>query len=287
MSVVPIANDRGDSLLPARLDELERVQLELEILRAARASTQLRQLLAEEESEQQGLRRQVDERLGALRQEAERLKAEVERMEARLERLSFVGRSLSDDELDREEEKTRAEEAAWWAEWRHRRNAQQEMRGEVVNRSSNDDITLRQLYKALARLVHPDLAEDSRDLARRETVMRMANAARDAGDVEQLKRLLAIWARPDDGPRPRELDAMRARIAQLRVESGELRRQLAQSRKTSLGLLLRRGDADIRQYLRMEEVRLRRELATLRLRRRRVLRQLEERRRGLNVSGGQ
>jgi len=274
-------------VLPARIDELERVQLELEILRATRASTQLRQLLAEEETEQQGLRRKIDERLGPLRAESDRLRAEVERMEARLERLSFVGRSLSDDELDREEEKSRAEEAAWWAEWRHRRTTQQEMRGEVVNRSTDDNITLRQLYRALARLVHPDLAEDSRDQARRETVMRMANAARDAGDVEQLRRLLAIWARPDDGPRPRELDAMRARIAQLRVEIGELRRQLAQSRKTSLGSLLRRGEADIRQYLRVEEVRLRRELATFRLRRRRVLRQLEERRRGLNVSGGQ
>ncbi len=286
MGVNSISHNHGDSVLPARIDELERVQLELEILRSTRASTQLRQLLAEEETEQQGLRRRVDERLGPLRHESDRLRAEIERMEARLERLSFVGRSLSDDELDRDEEKSRAEEAAWWAEWRHRRSAQQELRGEVFNRSTDDDITLRQLYKALARLVHPDLAEDSRDQARRETVMRMANVARDAGDVEQLRRLLAIWARPDDGPRPRELNAMRARIAQLRVEIGELRRQLSQSRKTSLGLLLRRGDAEIRQYLRLEEVRLRRELATFRLRRRRVLRQLEERRRGLNVPGG-
>lgn len=274
-------------MLPARLDELERVRLELEILRAERASTQIRQLLAEEETEQQGLRRRLDERLGPLRGESDRLRVEVERMEARLERLSFVGRSLSDDELDREEEKSRAEEAAWWAEWRHRRSSQQELRGEVVNRAGDDNITLRQLYKALARLVHPDLAEDSRDRARRETVMRMANAARDAGDVEQLRRLLAIWARTEEGPRPRELDAMRARVAQLRVEIGEIQRQLAQLRKSQLGLLLRRGETDIRQYIRVEEVRLQRELALLRLRRRRVLRQLEERRRGLNVSGGQ
>lgn len=250
-------------------------------------STQVRQLLAEEETEQQGLRRTVDERLGSLRREADRLKAECERMEARLERLSFVSRSLSDDELDREEEKSRADEAAWWAEWRHRRSARQDRHGEVVNRSSDDDITLRQLYKALARLVHPDLAADSRDRAQRETLMRMANEARDSGDVEQLRRLLAIWARADDGPRPREVDAMQARVAQLRVEIGELRRQLAQSRMTSIGLLLRRGEADIRQYLRSEEVRLRRELATLRLRRRRVLRQLEERRQSLNVRGAE
>ena len=69
-------------MLPARIDELERVQLELEILRSIRISTQVRQLLAEEETEQQGLRRRIDERLGSLRHESDRLKAELERMEA-------------------------------------------------------------------------------------------------------------------------------------------------------------------------------------------------------------
>jgi hypothetical protein len=281
-----MSNEFEGPVLPARLDELDRVRLELELHRLERVATQYRQLLAEEESEQQGLRRRIDERIGSVKNEIERLKAEVERLDARLERLSFVGRSISDDELDKEEERTRAEEAAWWAEWRHRQSAQREMRGEVVSRKSDDDITIRQIYRALARLVHPDLATDSRDRARRETVMRMANAARDSGDLEQLRRLLSIWARDNEGPLPRDVEAMQARVAQKRVEIDELRRQLEQLRRTSVGLLLRRGEGEIRQYLRAEEVRLRRELAMSRLRRRRVLRQLEERRRDLTVSRG-
>lgn len=273
-------------MLPACLDELERVQLELELARVTTTTTQLRQLLAEEEAEQQGLRRRIDDTLGALQAETERLRAECERLEARLERLAFHNRSIPDEELDREEERVRAEEAAWWAEWRHRRASEREVRGEVVHRKNDDDISIRQLYRALARLVHPDLARDSRDRARRETLMRIANAARDSGDVEQLRRLLAIWGRTDEAARPRELDALQARIAQSRVEVGELRRQLAQLRQGSIGLLLRRSEGEIRQYLRNEEVRLRRELAMQRLRRRRGLRQLEDRRRELSVQRG-
>lgn len=270
-------------MLPARIDELERVQLQLELLRANRTANQMRQLLTEEETEQQVLKLRLDDRLGPLRSATERLKAEIDRADQRLERLSFVGRSLTDDELDKEEERSRADEAAWWAEWRHRKSNQRERQGEVVNRKVDDDITLRQIYRALARLIHPDLAQDQRDRTRRETVMRMANAARDAGDVEQLRRLLAIWAGDDDSPMPSSIDALRARVAQRRVEVNELRRQLAQLRRTSLGLLLRRGESEIRQFLRNEEVRLRRELAMQRLRRRRVLRQLEERRRQLSL----
>lgn len=274
-------------MLPARVDELERVQLEVDLLRVESTARQLRQLLAEEEAAQQGLRRRLDEALGPLRLEIDRLKAECERLDARLERLAFHSRSVTDDELDREEERQRADEAAWWAEWRHRRASERDVRGEVVHRKNDDDISIRQLYRALARLVHPDLARDSRDRARRETLMRMANAARDSGDVEQLRRLLAIWAREDETDhRPNDLSALQARMAQRRVEVGELRRQLDQLRRSPSGQMLRRGELDLRQYLRHEEVRLRRELAMQRLRRRRVLRQVEERRRELSVHRG-
>jgi hypothetical protein len=40
----------GDAVLPARVDELERAQLELELVRSEQANEQLRHLLAEEES---------------------------------------------------------------------------------------------------------------------------------------------------------------------------------------------------------------------------------------------
>lgn len=274
-------------MLPARLDELERVNLEVELLRRTRAVEQLRNLLSEEEAAQQALRRQIEQRLGPLRSQIERIKAEAERLEFRLQRLSFARTSLSDEELDREEETARAEEAAWWAEWRHKRANQATNRGEVVYQNGGDDITLRQLYRALARLVHPDLAKDPVERARREVVMRLANTARESGDIEQLRRLLAIWGRPEEGERPRDVAALRARLAQRQVELSELRRQLNQLRRTQLGRLLRRDESEIRRHIRAEEARLTRELALQRLHRRRVLRQLEERRRDLGVSVGE
>lgn len=113
--------------------------------------------------------------------------------------------------------------------------------------------------------------------------MRLANSAREAGDVDQLRRLLAIWSRPEEGERPRDMDALRARIAQCRVEYAEVRHHLSQLRQTLVGRLLRMGERDINQYIRAEEVRLGRELAMQRLRRRRALRLFEERKRSLSV----
>lgn len=275
------------TVLPARLDELERVNLELEVLRRTRAVEQLRGLLTEEESAQEELRRRIEQQVGRLRAEIERLKAEADRLESRLQRLAFARQSLSDEELDREEETSRAEEAAWWAEWRHRRAERTSLQGEFVFDNHHDDIALRQLYRALARLVHPDLARDAADRARREAVMRLANVARDADDVDQLRRLLAIWARPEEGERPRDVEALRARVAQRQVEQGEIRRQLNQLRRSPLGRLLRQGDLEVRRYIRAEEARLSRELALQRLRRRRVLRQLDDRRKDLRVPAGE
>ncbi len=270
-------------MLPARVDELERIQLELELVRSEQAIEQLRHLLAEEESAQQSLTRRVEERLGHRRREIERLRAEIERLEQRLERLSFFGRMLSDEELDQEEEAARAEEAAYWAEWRSQRSERRGVRAEMIRPNGHDDIILRQIYRALARIVHPDLARNPHDRAQREKLMRLANSAREAGDVDQLRRLLAIWSRPEEGERPRDIDALRARVAQCRVEYAEIRRQLSQQRQTLPGRLLRMGERDINQYIRTEEVRLGRELAMQRLRRRRALRLFEERKRSLSV----
>ena len=273
----------GDAVLPARVDELERAQLELELVRSEQANEQLRHLFAEEESAYQALTRRIEERLGPRRREIERLRAETERLEHRFERLSFFGRMLSDEELDQEEETARAEEAAFWAEWRSQRSERRGVRAEMIRPNGHDDIIMRQIYRALARIVHPDLAHNSHDRAQREKLMRLANSAREAGDVDQLRRLLALWSRQEEGKQPRDVDALRARIAQCRVEYAEIRRQLNQQRQTLPGRLLRMGERDITQYIRVEEVRLGRELAMQRLRRRRALRLLEERKRSLSV----
>lgn len=269
------------SLLPARTDELERVCLDVEIARRERQIAEMRARITAEEAEQRGLQRQIDDRIGTLRRDFERITAEIQRLEVRIERLSFSRRALSDRELDDEEQVERAEEAAFWAEWRQQREGR---RGTVINRrtAADEDVNLRQLYRALARLIHPDLATDPADRARRETVMRLANLANEARDIDQLRRLLAIWAKEQaEGP-VRDIPALRARVTERELELDELRRQLHTLEASELGRMVRRPRADLLRFVKREEDRLRREMATVRLRRRRLLTTLDERRRQLS-----
>lgn len=266
--------------LPALTDELERVRLEIEIARRDRLIDDMRARITAEEANQRLVQRQIDDRIGSLRNDVDRISAEIPRLEARLERLVFAHRALSDNELDDEEQVERAEEAAFWAEWRQQRD---ERRGAVINYRprGNDEVTLRQLFRALARLIHPDLAISPADRLRREAVMRMANAANDERDIDQLRRLLAIWSKPEEGSAIRDIQALRARLSEREIELGELQRQLTALEQSFLGKLMRAARIELTRYIKREEERLRREVAALRLRRRRLLSSLEDRRKQL------
>lgn len=270
-------------MLPARSDELERVQLELELRRRLVSIDSLRDLLREEQQEQQSLQREVDSRLAPLRSDLDRLVTEISRLESRLDRLNFSGRSVSDEELDREAEDARADEAAWWAEWRHKQSERRDRRIPKSVSAMPDDIQMRRLYRTIARLVHPDRARDAEDLARREEVMRQANEAKEARDLDRLQKLLSSWSSSDDQI-PSHVEDLRARIAELNLEQHQIRRDLGQLRDSALGRLVRLSERDLRRHLRREESKLRRELALTRLRRRRVLRTLDERRQALSPS---
>lgn len=52
------------------------------------------------------------------------------------------------------------------------------------------DPELRALYREAAKKIHPDLAGDDEELARRTALMAALNAAYEAGDVEALQRIL-------------------------------------------------------------------------------------------------
>ncbi|MGH9175153.1 MAG: molecular chaperone DnaJ [Vicinamibacterales bacterium] len=272
--------ESNPSCLPALIDELDRVRFAVEIARGDRLVDELRARITAEEASQRLVQLQIDDRIGMLRRDHERISAEIGRLEGRLERLVFARRALSDHELDDEEHVERAEEAAFWAEWRQQR---EERRGTVINRrpAGDEDITLRQLFRALARLIHPDLAIDSGDRNRREAVMRLANAAHEARDIEQLNRLLEIWSKPQEGSDIRDIGTLRARVAEREVKRNELSRQLQALENGALGKMIRRPKAELTRYIKREEERLRREIATLRLKRRRLLTAVEDRRREL------
>jgi hypothetical protein len=270
-------------VLPARPDELERTQLELELRRRLVSIESLRDLLRDEQNEQESLQREVDTRLSPLRSDLDRLLTEISRLESRLDRLTFTGRSISDEELDREADDARADEAAWWAEWRHKQSERADRRMPKSVAAMPDDIHMRRIYRTLARLVHPDRARDAEDRARREEVMRQANEAKESRDLEKLQKLLSSWSNGDEII-PTDIEQLRARIAEINLEQQQIRRDLRQLRDSALGRLVRLSDRDLRRHLRREESKLRRELALTRLRRRRILRTLDERRQSLSPS---
>jgi hypothetical protein len=273
-------------VLPARVDELERAALAVELHRRLNALDQLRDLFDEEQQEQARLQREIDQRLGALRKDIDRMTSEITRLESRLDRLSFSRRSVTDEELDQEVDSARADEAAWWAEWRHRQAERRDGRLPKTRSAMPDDITVRRLYRALARLVHPDHAANPEERARREELMRQANDAKESRDVTRLRQLFSVWSQMDSRV-PGDISSIRVRLSQILVEQRELRRQINVIRQSDMGRLLRLGDRELRRHLRQEESRLRRELALQRLRRRRILRTLEDRRQQLSASSGE
>lgn len=272
-------------MLPARSEELERVQLELELRRRLSSNAAMQEIVQEEHREQQRLQSEFDTRLAPLRNDLERLVSEISRLESRLDRMMFTGKTVTDEELDQETDDARADEAAWWAEWRHKQSERSQQRIAKSVSPMPDDIQMRRLYRTLARLVHPDRATDTQDREHREEVMRQANQAKEARDLIWMQQLLSSWSQ-EDGQIPSWPDALRARISELGLEQQQLRRELTQLKESALGRLLRLGDRDLRRHLRHEESKLRRELALTRLRRRRVLRTLDERRETLSASSG-
>jgi hypothetical protein len=94
---------------------------------------------------------------------------------------------------------------------------------------------LRRLYLSLARLCHPDLAEDDEDRTRRETLMLQINAAWQAQDLEGLRSLerdrgatlgwralqswgeRVIWARRECGRLDAQIIALTERLRALRA----------------------------------------------------------------------
>jgi hypothetical protein len=272
-------------VLPARSEELERVQLELELRRRLSSTNFLQELVQEEQREQQRLQQEFDTRLAPLRNDLERLISEISRLESRLDRMMFTGKTASDEELDQEADDARADEAAWWAEWRHKQSERSNQRISKSVSPMPDDIQMRRLYRTLARLVHPDRAVDHADRERREEIMRQANEAKEARDLAWMQQLLASWSTDDDEV-PRDLESLKGRIGELGLEQQQLRRELNQLKESALGRLVRLNERDLRRQIRREESKLRRELALTRLRRRRVLRTLEERRSALSAPSG-
>ena len=264
----------------ALTDELRRVRLELDLARWNLSIGTLRSELTAEEEAQRSLTVEIEGRLGNLQRDVEGLAGIVSRLEFRLQRLNVSHKPLSDSELDDEEQTERAESATFWAEWRGQRDGRRSFPAPASRKPGGKKLL--SIYRKLARLIHPDLATGETDRARREVVMRIANEARDAGDTEQLQRLILLWSEPESTESPYDPVAITARIGRLEREFADFQAELKMLKNSTVGRLIRGTNRDRQRYFKNEDETLRRELANLRLRRRRLLRTLDERRRELS-----
>jgi hypothetical protein len=109
----------------------------------------------------------------------------------------------------------------------------------------------KEIYRSLARLIHPDLALDAADKEKRHGLMAELNQAYSAGDQKKLDRLTAeIHVSPDvisgDTIGDRWVRAVR-HIAQVRSRLGQLKLERAESASTELYELMQRVEDEQRQ----------------------------------------
>lgn len=104
---------------------------------------------------------------------------------------------------------------------------------------------LRQVYRTLTKLAHPDLAPDAEERKRRESVMIEANAAYAEGDFGTLTYLLGHWETQAAAPEADDLEAALERvmrqIAQVAERLEGPMRELEAAEKSEFAALMRRA----------------------------------------------
>jgi len=152
---------------------------EEEILRKREELTAIRATLAELELELVDLRSQLAAFEGHYLRQVGALYAELDEWKARVSELL----AKLDPSATAKEQAQQAREQA--------RQTHREAHGRASEtRDFKPSPDLKQLYREVARRIHPDLAKDSADLERRTRLMAKANRAYEAGDAEALQRIL-------------------------------------------------------------------------------------------------
>lgn len=147
----------------------------------------------------------------------DKLRAEVTKAEARLKPESNTARKRAAEAQARAEESRQAVEGA----------------GRVATPEKftpSDD--LKKLYRELAKRIHPDLAEEDKERAKRSDLMAEVNAAYERGDEGRLEEILQTWeTRPEavkgEGPAA-ELVRIIRKIANVEARIRTIKTQLRQ-----------------------------------------------------------
>lgn len=165
-------------------EELERKRAEL---------AALEEQLADRELELTTLNARLEQFRSRYMSAVGRRYAELDRIEAEIARL-IAAKNPSDPHARQEAQERReaAEESA-------REAGSFEKEPPVDRGRFTPSVDLKNLFRMVAKAMHPDLAASEEDRVRREKAMAAANKAYREGDEQALRRLLAEWeASPDN-----------------------------------------------------------------------------------------
>jgi hypothetical protein len=162
---------------------------------------------------------------------------------------------LIDEERQRRD--TLAEEAAWAAVSAGARSSSRILEpagngnGRAPSIPGPIDQPVRRLFRKLARQIHPDLATDPAERARRTELMTAANRAYAMGDAEALQRLLDEWEQSPEsvtgtGPEA-DLARLERRVTQSAKRLGALEEELRSLARSPMLRLYREARATQRR----------------------------------------
>jgi hypothetical protein len=102
---------------------------------------------------------------------------------------------------------------------------------------------LKNLFRKVAKTIHPDLATNEDERAYRTLLMARANAAYKNGDMEALEKILFEWEHREenlnqDESHPDEIDQLDKKIAQIMARLAEIKLKIEELKNSELHQLM-------------------------------------------------
>jgi hypothetical protein len=148
----------------------------------------------------------------------------------------------------------RAKNVAEQARSKARKSAAEASRADEADVPEDDfkpSERLKTLYRAAAKTIHPDLASDDADRARRHKAMASVNDAYEKGDENRIRAIIEEWEASPESVKGEgtaaELVRVIRRISLIRKSLDTIKNEIGQIRSSSLALLKTKVDDELAQ----------------------------------------
>ncbi|MBL8080498.1 MAG: J domain-containing protein [Anaerolineales bacterium] len=210
-------------------EELAKKRAELEALK---------QVLAQEELNLATLENELGLFEGRYLRTVGVLYAQLDEILARIaEKLAMESPHDPDAQSKAEQARNQAEQSA---------SAAKETNAQIQSAHFSPSEEIKALFRKAAKLMHPDLASDEEDRARRTNFMAEVNIAYRAGDVIRLQKLLSEWENSPEAVRGHDTGAELVRvirsIARVRERLESIKSQIRETQAGELYILKTKHD---------------------------------------------